>query len=340
MIKIYTDKTFITQDYRRIIFPLLFELCYVINENLLKKYVLVETAQEADVMVVPIDIAWFFKNNKEKWLNDFIDKGNRLNKKVWVYSAGDFGITLNKDVYTFRLGGFHSKLDAKTFIFPSFIMDPYLGLKKEFVPLNKSLYPTIGFVGHADGSFFKWCKEFFNFGVLNFKRITKKYFSDYQPFYPSSRKRYQFLSLLQENLEIKTNFIFRTKYRAGANNNENLRELTTKEFFENINTNAYTFCLRGAGNFSVRLYETLAMGRIPVLIDTDIRLPNENVISWKNHCVIVSENNFMEKLIDFHKNITDKEFKEMQINNRKLWVNQLNREGYFNEIYTAFKDLI
>lgn len=335
MVKIYTDKTFITQEYRRIIFPLLFDLCYIMNENLLDKYVLVDTLQESDIVIVPVDIGWFFKNNKKKWLYGFIDEANRLSKKVWVYTAGDFGITLDMDVYTFRLGGFNSKFDEKTFIIPSFIIDPYIGLKKEFVPLNKPVIPVIGFVGHANGSYFKLCKEFLIYSYHNLKRIVKKSFSDYQSFYPSSRNRYRFLIALQEQPQIKTNFIFRTQYRAGANDKE-LRELTSKDFFENINTNAYTFCLRGAGNFSVRFYETLAMGRIPLVIDTDFRLPLEHLISWENHCIIATIHNFKQKLIDFHKKITDDDFKQMQINNRNLWINLLNREAYFTEMHSVF----
>ena len=133
----------------------------------------------------------------------------------------------------------------------------------------------------------------------------------------------------------KTNFIFRTQYRAGANDTE-LRKITSKDFFENINANAYTFCLRGAGNFSVRFYETLAMGRIPLVIDTDFRLPLEDLISWENHCIIAAAHNFKQKLIDFHIKITEEDFEQMQINNRKLWINHLNREAYFTEIHSVF----
>lgn len=335
MLKIHTDNTFITQEHRRIIFPLLFDLCYMKNKTLLEKYALVDSVEESDIVIVPIDIAWFFKNSKKKWLYDFIDEAQRLGKKVWIYTAGDFGITLNKDIYTFRLGGFNSKSNEKTFVLPSFIMDPYVGLKKQFAPLSKPEMPTIGFVGHANGSYFKLCKEFYIYLRHNIKRIIKKSFSDYQSFYPSSRKRYQFLISLKKNAQIKTNFIFRSHYRAGANDKE-LREITSRDFFKNINSNAYTFCLRGAGNFSVRFYETLAMGRIPFLIDTDFRLPLEHLINWEKHCVITTAKDFEQKLIDFHKNITDDDFQQMQINNRNLWLNHLNREDYFNEIYSIF----
>ncbi|WP_269223746.1 hypothetical protein [Flavobacterium sp. IMCC34518] len=339
MIKIYTDKTFINQDYRKIIFPLLFDLCYAMNKTLLKKYTIVDTIHESDVVIVPVEIGYFYTVRKQKWLYDFIDDANKLRKNVWVYTAGDFGITLIKDVYTFRLGGFESKFDAKTFILPAFISDPYLEMEKKFIPVIKSKHPKIGFVGHANGSFFKWGKEFLIYGYYNLQRISRKIFSDYQSFYPSSIRRFNFLMALKKNSLIETDFILRDKYRAGVSN-ELERKQTTKAFFDNIYDNPYTFCLRGAGNFSVRLYETLAMGRIPLVIDTDFRLPLNHKIIWNNHCVIVSENNYMAELIDFHKTITDDEFIQMQINNRSLWLNHLNREAYFAEIHSVFKELV
>ena len=339
MIKIYTDKTFITQDYRKIIFPLLFDLCFVMNENILKKYILVESILESDVVIVPVEICYFYRTKKQQWLFDFIDEVNTFKKKVWVYTAGDFGITLKKEVYTFRLGGFESKFDEKTFILPAFIIDPYIELKKEFIPIKKCEYPKIGFVGHANGSFIKWSKEFLIYVYHNFKRAAKKDFSDYQSFYPSSVGRFNLLMAITKNDLIVSDFILRDKYRAGVSS-ELERKQTAKTFFENIFDSPYTFCLRGAGNFSVRLYETLAIGRIPVIVYTDFRLPLNHKIIWEKHCVIVSENNLVEKLINFHKNITEDEFVQMQIDNRNLWLNHCNREAYFTEIYSVFKMLV
>lgn len=339
MIKIYTDTSFITPQFRGMIFPLLFDLCYINNLVLLQKYTIVNTIEESDVVIVPVAIGYFFENNKSQWLYDFIDKGNSANKKVWVYAAGDFGITLNAAVYTFRLSGFDTKLDNKTFILPSFIMDPYTVLKTAFKPTAKKVLPTIGFVGHANGSFFKYGKEFLIYLNHNAKRIMNRVFNDYQPFYPSGSKRFEFLSALENNKHIKTNFIFRKKYRAGAKTEEEKKK-TTLEFFENIYDNPYIFCLRGAGNFSVRLYETIAMGRIPFIIDTDIWLPLNDIISWQKHCIIASEKDFMDKLIHFHKNISESDFEQMQINNRNLWLNYLNRDAYFNWIHIIFKEIV
>jgi hypothetical protein len=337
MIKIYTDTTMITSQYRKLIFPLLFDLCYINTISLLKLYKIVESVNEADIVIVPVDIAYFFKNGQRQVLYNFIVKGNDAKKPVWLYSAGDFGISLRADVYTFRLSGFHNKLNEETFILPSFIIDPLSILKKEFKPIPKAILPSIGFVGHADSSAIKWLKEILVFLYHNVKRISKRTFVDYQSFYPSSIKRYHFLMILKKNNQIKTEFIFRKKYRAGVKTEEE-KVKTSIDFFENIYDNPYVFCLRGAGNFSVRFYETLAMGRIPVVIDTGFRLPLDKIINWKKHCIIATESDFVDKLIDFHSTIDENDFIQIQVNNRKLWLDYLTCDRYFSHIYSDFKD--
>lgn len=81
------------------------------------------------------------------------------------------------------------------------------------------------------------------------------------------------------------------------------------------------------GNFSVRLYETLMMGRIPVFVNTDCLLPFEDKINWKNHVVWVEwkdKNKIAEILSDFHKNISIQDFEKMQLKNRRLWKETLS----------------
>jgi hypothetical protein len=336
MLKLYTNRTYLTAENRKIVFPLLFDLWYLPNNNLLKKYQIVTTIEEADIAIVPVDIGYYHSNNKQQEFDSFVARALDLGKKVWQYSAGDYGKSSSNAVYTFRLGGFDSKLNANTFIMPSFIIDPYTKLSQSFRPLAKETQPQIGFVGHASNAWSKKLKEYLIFIAYNFKRWTKKVDTDYQLFFPSVSKRFQLLSLLAKNLDVKTNFILREQYRAGAKTEEQ-KNKTTAEFFENIERNPYTFCLRGAGNFSVRFYETLAMGRIPLVVDTDFRLPLSQNINWAQHCVMAQEDKIVETLMDFHQKISKADFECMQKNNRKLWQTHLEREAYFSNIYTMFK---
>ena len=101
---------------------------------------------------------------------------------------------------------------------------------------------------------------------------------------------------------------------------ENLRLV----FFNNIQDTDYTVCIRGGGNFSARFYETLAVGRIPIFINTDCMLPFSNEINWDKHVIWIEKNEITDiekKVIEFHSSLTPKRFQKLQISNRKLWEN-------------------
>jgi hypothetical protein len=108
--------------------------------------------------------------------------------------------------------------------------------------------------------------------------------------------RYELLNELYNNSYIQTNFIIRDQFWGG---NPHFPPLI-KEFQENIINNHFTVCNRGAGNFSMRFYQVLSIGRIPILIDTDMIFPFEKEIPWDN--IIIRGKNSSEvihKLFDF-----------------------------------------
>lgn len=338
MIKIYAKKEFLNEKNRKRIFPLLFELFFLKNENLLQHYQIVDSIEESDLVLIPVDITYFFKQRIEKKLYEIIDEAKKENKIVWAYSGGDVGKSIKaNNLHTFRLGGFDSKLDKNTFILPCFVLEPYrFILKREFTPIPKSDKPQLGFVGHANGSIKGILHEFFVFLFLIKERILKNFYIDYQPFYPSGFYRFRFLDRIKKDKSIVSNFVLRDNYTGGSQH-KGLVTDTTLEFFFNMFENPYVFCLRGVGNFSVRFYEALAMGRIPVVINSDFRLPFNNQVNWEDHCVFVDKNTFVKDLSDFHSSISDEDFIAMQIKNRELFQNKLTIEGYFIELHNQFK---
>ena len=68
---------------------------------------------------------------------------------------------------------------------------------------------------------------------------------------------------------LNTNFIYRQGYWARGID----PHVARAEFWENMRTSLFIVCVRGAGNFSYRLYETLMMGRIPIIVHTDGMYP-------------------------------------------------------------------
>ncbi len=336
MKKIYTLKSFCTPENRSIIFPLLFDLYYVENEVTRHHFCLVDDISSADIAILPLDINWFLVNDFDEY-KKFIVSATRCSVPIWVYSAGDFGITVSDSVTTFRLGGFDSKLSRNTHIMPCFVTDPYRYiLRDDWSPVSKIKKPTIGFVGNADGSAFKWFKEFLLHYINEIRKILGSDLHDRQSFFPSSIKRFKLLRNLARDKRLYCNFVYRKKYRGGALTAEE-RAQTTLEFYTNVRDSLYTFCLRGAGNFSVRFYETLLSGRIPLLVATDCRLPLSDVIDWNKHCVVADEHNVVEKLIEFHVSKSEGELNEIQKNNRNLMLNTLNRVCYFIHIAENLK---
>ena len=339
MLKLYTNKEFLTETYRRQVFPLLFDLVFLKNKILLEHYILVDTIEVADIVVFPIDYAVFFKHNTA--FLSLLKIAKQHQKPIWIYTAGDYGFTNYIDnSYTYRLGGFNSKLDRNTFVLPSFINDPYTSfLQQGFLVLEKESKPSIGFVGHAQSGVIKYLKEYTNHLKYLVKRKVNKLLADRQLFYPSSIRRASYLKRLGLHEDLHSAFILRKKYRAGSHSKLTQQE-SSQQFFDMIFNTAYTFCIRGVGNFSVRFYETLAVGRIPILLNTDCRLPLDNQIDWTKHCVIINLNNkstIANQILAFHNSLTATEFKNIQHSNRELWLNTLRRDVYFIKIAQQFK---
>jgi hypothetical protein len=106
-------------------------------------------------------------------------------------------------------------------------------------------------------------------------------------------------------------------------------------FWRNVLNNDYTLCMRGGGNFSYRLYEVLAAGRIPLFINTRCVLPLQDEIDWRKHCVWVEEDQMDsagEILLDFHAKLTPQRFRAIQAANRQLWEHRLSPLAFYQTV--------
>ena len=93
----------------------------------------------------------------------------------------------------------------------------------------------------------------------------------------------------------------------------------------------YIVCLRGGGNFSKRFYETLAMGRIPLFINTDCNLPFEEEIDWRRYCLIVESNDLgsLNRRISAHyESLTGQGLAKLQMDCRRIWEEWLTFGGF------------
>ena len=148
------------------------------------------------------------------------------------------------------------------------------------------------------------------------------------------------LERFENQAGLQTNFVLRNRYHAG---NEQDKSDTSPEklaFVNNILDSDYTVCVRGGGNFSVRFYETLALGRIPIFIDTDCLLPFEDMIDYKGLFPWISQSELpqaAEILLDYHQSLSNDQFVERQLACRELWERHFTVNGFHNDFITRIK---
>ncbi|MAZ72117.1 MAG: hypothetical protein CMC70_03125 [Flavobacteriaceae bacterium] len=305
---------------------------YDISEKEIK---FVTAVQEADYVVLPMSWNFYLAQDAIKPVEKVIDESLKANKKVLSFMVGDFGVKIKEypNVIVFRQSGERSKLPNTHQGLPAFIEDPLPKyIKTKTLPLRDyQETPTVGFCGQATSSIGNASTEILKTLARNTKSFLGMSKAPGQQVLSTSYFRANVLRQLEKSPSITTNFILRKKYRAGATTAET-RKKTTLEFYENIRDSDYVVCARGAGNFSVRFYETLAMGRIPVFINTNCLLPLPNKIDWKKQVVWVNyedRDRVSEKVLNFHKRLSHKQFQDLQQQNRSLWQEQLTLGGFF-----------
>ena len=340
MITIYTDTKSIEIFGNRNIFPLFSALLFYENSTLKSYFKLTEKPELADIFIVPYFYDYLLKIKQKEVYQNLITTSQLHQKPLWVAIGGDLPLSLHQtNLYVFKMAAFQSKLQPKNFVMPVFIGDPIERFfDNDWRIIARTNLPLVGYVGHAKNGFLKFLRTIYIYFNYNFKVFIGSIKSAYSPLYFSSHIRYKYLKILEKSKLLHCKFVYRDKYKAGAKTDIEKND-TTQHFFENIKNTQYTFCIRGGGNFSVRLYETMAMGRIPVQMDTDCVLPLEAFVDWKSHVLIIQEKDI--KIADsiirnFHDSFTEEEFQNFQFKVRQFWKNNLTREGYFINIHNLF----
>lgn len=138
---------------------------------------------------------------------------------------------------------------------------------------------------------------------------------------------------------LKTNFVLRNNYII------NLQDNHKKEFEDNMNGNLFTLCYRGRGNFSVRFYETLMRGRIPIQINSSSIFPYEDEIDYSDVGIFIEEEDLdkvdLEKLVkDYYNSKSADELLQIQKNNRRIYEEYFHPDIFFSQIFREVRRIM
>jgi hypothetical protein len=242
----------------------------------------VDKLEEAGIAVLPMTWNYYLKRGEMAQALAFIQSARRAGRPILSYVGGDEGVAVPsgcEDVYVVRASGFKSRQRERQVAQPVFFEDPartHGDLTTHDRPANAPERPLVGFCGQASARVLKSAWDVSRGWVRNTAHGLGARLEEPQPLYPPGLLRAQAMRALEKSPLVETRFIVRSRYRAGNAS----AERTSREFYENMAGADYTLCLRGGGNFSKRFYETLAMARIPALVDTDCLLPFEPILPW------------------------------------------------------------
>ncbi len=310
-----------------------------------KDFFELSSLEDCDACLLPIRYSQ--KENDlafEKEIQAFTDLVEASGKKTFVFLGSDidqFNVKI-KNAIIFCNTLYQSKRKSNQFAFTFFFEDFITKYYKNILPIRtKENISTIGFCGFAPPLKLK-------FGVLKVKEVLRLglNYLGIMRFLPSvSAHSYRvraLLSLAKSN-KVKKKIIIRSNFGFGGPEGAlfpgGIKELNAtfrQQYVENIVNTDYTLCVRGYGNNSMRFFEALCCGRIPVLLNTDCVLPYDFLIDWKNYCVWVEEkdiNRIPEKILEFHNKLSDEEFKALQKAIRNIWKTYFTPQGFYKHLY-------
>eukprot|EP01041_Mallomonas_annulata_P013735 gene13735-29210_t len=143
--------------------------------------------------------------------------------------------------------------------------------------------------------------------------------------------RTELIHAISNDSRFQSNFIIRDKFWGGyAHGNQ-----TITDFIENIRTSHFVICSRGNGNWSMRLYQVLQLGRICIFIDTNTTLIFENDINW-NKLVIIGKNaqEVLEKVLHWWNHV---DIEEVQRASQWIHEQYLTDKGFFQRLWHIIK---
>ena len=102
---------------------------------------------------------------------------------------------------------------------------------------------------------------------------------------------------------------------------KNIKSDLKQKFIKILDENIFSLCPRGRGNYSVRFYETLRAGRIPVMVDSDQVFPCEDIIDWDD--IVICAKNTEEMVQKMYDWLEHRDIIEVQKRCREVWETHL-----------------
>jgi hypothetical protein len=244
------------------------------------------------------------------------------------------------DAFVLRGSLFRSRRGQREHALPGF-HDDLVAATGGNLPVRKKREPVVSFCGavipeHA--------------APRNARERARKVFGDSRRFIWRLQRRHEedlfarsrAIDALCAQDDVATSIVVRESGGGGTweRFDEDRWNVARQEFLENMVDSDYVLCARGDGNWSIRFYEALCLGRIPIVIDTDLVMPYDSLVSWRDYGVWIDRSEIGAigaKVAEYHERMGDAEFEDRQRECRRLWEEYLSPVGFFRHFHRHFQ---
>ncbi|PIR83436.1 hypothetical protein COU19_00545 [Candidatus Kaiserbacteria bacterium CG10_big_fil_rev_8_21_14_0_10_56_12] len=277
-------------------------------------YTVTDHIEEADMVLGPYPQVWCHRYEPALF-DTFVETARDLQLPLLVDGTGDIERPVDEEhVYVLRYGGYRFLPEKRRIQVPLFTDDllvRYCG--GQFGAREKtSRRPTIGFAGWSTLSGVQRLKT----GI---KELPVRLHSMFDERYHACTKgvlwRERVLGVLRQSLRVETQFHARRSFSGSTKTAEGDMATLRDEFVQSILSSDYALDIRGDANDSSRLFEITSLGRIPIIFDTERRLPFANELDYSTFALVVDFRvlaHLPDIVADFHAALTPERFVEMQ----------------------------
>jgi hypothetical protein len=288
-------------------------------------FTITDSADDADALLLPADWKYYVRGGVVAAARTLRAAG-RAPMLVFCHSDARYPVTLD-DAVVYATALYHSTRRFHEHAMPFTLADLPVMLGRDVTYPAPAAEPAIAFCGNAA---YGWRELARHLG----RRVLRR--GDWDGV-NELRVRHRVLQTLRGDARVRCEFVVRRGHLGGDSGLD--RRAIRKAYADNMLSAPYALCMRGAGNYSNRLYEAFAFGRIPVIVDTDCVYPFVDEIPWADCAVAVPYHALAtlgDRLVAFHARNRDRVV-EIQKANRELWNRYFEPAGFFTEIANRWR---
>jgi hypothetical protein len=282
---------------------------------------------------------YFFDIEHEReYLGELEALSESTGKRIIVFAYGDRHDPVHlKNAVVLRTASYRNRVAENEIIIPPFVEDVGVEFGHDLRQKSDDL-ATVGFAGWVYyDSILREIKYRLRTVVTRMRvSFGLRSPAEYQGLF----FRRRLIKLLQSTDKLKTLFHLRSAYSGAKRTIEGDPDTIRHEFISSIKDSDFALAVRGDGNYSLRFFEIVSLGRIPLFIDTDCVLPLEDEIDYDAVMLRVpyTEIDRLDQIVaDFWAKLSPEEFGERQRKARELFETKLRADVFYTDLFSRLE---